>query len=173
MSYLHWLPKSPPITRNYQTRFHIIWCQVTTTKDGKKGASSAMPRSILRFSPWIFEILTSYLDCMCKLTEGQPFFCVRQVMAAVVVIFRIVILVIRSRTKKKARLSVCWLVHDQHHVKKHTQAHKIERAWPIHNPPLWQWLGWPSSYECMCQVSASRCCLLTTHSDVCSGWTQN
>ena len=47
----------------------------------------------------------------------------------------------RTNTKTKGRLSVCWCMIIV--SKNHTQMRKIERG--MANPPLWQWLGWPSS----------------------------
>ena len=51
----------------------------------------------------------------------------------------------KKKKTKKSRLSVCWLMHDQHRVKKHVKIRSIERG--IANPPLYAFLGWYSSYD--------------------------
>ena len=50
-----------------------------------------------------------------------------------------------EKKKEKRRLSVYWLMHDQHRIKKHVKIRNIERG--IANPPLYAFLGWPSSYQ--------------------------
>ena len=112
-----------------------------------------------QFCEFWSEILTSYLYRVCRQTESEPSFlfffrtsydrfcifpdrCIGHI----------------SRTKKKKKkglLSICRLMHDQHRVKKPNLIQmRIDRS--VANLPLWQHLGWPSSYQGTEQILA--CC---------------
>ena len=103
-----------------------------------------------QFCEFRSEIVTSYLNRMCAQMGSLPFviFFLRQVMVAFVC-FRIIVSVMSLGQKKggkiKGRLPICWLVYDQHLVKKsHVQTRSHERG--IASPPHLHCFGWPNSY---------------------------
>ena len=111
----------------------------------KNSGFSAMPRSILRVSIWKFNLV--FVPHMQ--TNGKRalfFFFSRQVTVAFV-FFRIVVSVIslKQNTKQKRACFpfVGWCMINTV-SKNHIQIRSIERG--VANLPLWQHLGWPSSY---------------------------
>ena len=136
-------PNSPPIKRYCQNSIPYV-SQVISTKNGENGIS-AMPRSILRISIWKFNLVFGpHVQ-----TNWKPAIVFFSRQAMVASFFRIVISVI-SLGKKKKKLKrpafsfVGWCMINIV-SKNHTQTRKLERD--MDNPPLWQWLGWPSSYS--------------------------
>ena len=125
-----------------------------------------MPRSISRVSIWNLEILTSYLNCMCKRRHSLPLlallFFFRQV-TVVFVFFRLVVSVVSLEQKKRKRgrggLSIFglgWLVHQKHPWRR---AHPNTSSWTKQR--LCQHPNWPAWYiPWYVNVNESVMCIL-------------
>ena len=118
-----------------------------------------------QFCEFRSEFLTSYLNHMCKQIACLPACLFFQTSYGRFRIFRIVVSVVsieRKKKEKKAGIECGGRCMINAVPKNHIPICNIERG--MANLPLWQHLGWPSSYVWRLPLRAGRC---KATSDVC------
>ena len=118
----------------------------------KKMGKVAYLRCPAKFYGFRSDKLASYLDCKDQSTESRPvsFFFKKKSYGR----FRLfsdryfghLISPTKTTIKKAGFQFVGWCMMNIV-SENHTKIRKVERG--MANPPLWQWLGWPSSYCCL------------------------